>query len=88
MSWALPLPEAAQHLVWRFKTQSPTAAIASEPLETLFARGGHVKSPCGCGAVVRVDRYFSSAQPKSARCWAGVTRLKLPGSSQRLAATK
>jgi hypothetical protein len=58
MSWALPLPEAAQRLIWRFKTQSPTAAIASEPLETLFARGGHIKSPCGCGAVVRVDRYF------------------------------
>jgi hypothetical protein len=60
MSWVLPLPPDLRRRVWEYKTQHPAAAIVSEPLETLFARGGHVKSLCeGCdAAVVRVDRYF------------------------------
>jgi hypothetical protein len=61
MSWALPLPEAMRRRVWAYKTQSPTAAIVSEPVEALFARGGHIKSLCEmCDAVVvRVGRHFA-----------------------------
>jgi hypothetical protein len=97
MSWALPLPKAAQRLVWEFKTQSATAAIMSKPIESLFAEWGHINLPWD-DALMYAFWYFMPRflyrrslelfGVKSSRCCCGVTRPKLRGSSQRLAATK